>query len=113
MTYYEALSIRNEYQCIVMHAGGINLISEVVIAPENHQQEFIDALTEDDNELLDIELIADFEDSSYTVLVVSNYNEDYAVEDYTLYSYLKDKLMPTYVQPKVRRSSFPDEWSDN
>lgn len=113
MTFDQAIRIRNEYQCLVMQPGGINLISEVVIAPENHQQEFVDALTEDDNELIDLELLASFEDSSYTVLVISNFNENYAVEDYALYSDLKDELKPTYVLPVLRWSKYPKEWSDN
>lgn len=113
MTYNQAFRIRNEYQCLVTQPGGINLIPEVVIAPENHQQEFVDALTADDNELWDMELIASFEDSSYTVLVISNYDDDYAVEDYTLYSEMKDELKPTYVLPRLRWSKYPKEWSDN
>lgn len=91
MTYYQAFHIRNEYQFLVTQPGGINLISEVVIAPQRNQQEFVNALTADDNYLTDLEVLESFEDSSYTVLVISDFNGTYAFEDYTLYSYRKDK----------------------
>ena len=90
MTYNQAICIRNEYQFLVTQPGGINLISEVVIAPQNNQQEFVNALTDDNNFLTDLELIESFEDSSYTVLVISDFNGTYAFEDYKLYSYRKN-----------------------
>ena len=90
MTYYEAILIRNDYQFLVAQPGGINLISEVVIAPERNQQEFVNALTANNNFLTDREVIESFEDSSYTVLVISDYDGTYAFEDYKLYSYRKE-----------------------
>lgn len=90
MTYYEAIRIRNDYQFLVAQPGGINLISEVVIAPEKNQQEFVNALTADNIFFTDREVIESFEDSSYTVLVISDYDGTFAFEDYKLYSYRKE-----------------------